>query len=144
MANEGVIPVLADNAVGRVRMYVGDTAYTTVSSTVGDFTYLSDAEITAFLSLGANSELIATAYALLSLASQAALESKSVKDYDLQIDLTKRAGDLRASAAMFFDRAENGTVENEYFDIVTTGHYQTTGELVESELGYPAYPYNLI
>ena len=82
---------------------------------------LSDAEIEGFLAQAAN-ESIPRAIGLyvLSLATRAALEAKTVKDYDLQLDLTKRSGELRAAAQMWFDRADaedaaNG--DNDIFEI---------------------------
>ena len=59
----------------------------------------------------------------MALSGAAAKKSKSVKDYDLQVDLTKRATDLAKSAQMWFDSADGSDAASleEAFEIVPTG-----------------------
>ena len=92
----------------------------------------SDAEIESFLALGADSQSRAIGHWYLSMSGAAARESKSVKDYDLQIDLTKRSNDLRATALLYFSQADeedSAAGLNEAFEIVPTGR------------PYPHYPF---
>lgn len=106
---KGVAPLNPSTEVGQFRLMVGDTEFTELDPPVegfGDYTLFSDDEILAALIRADENENRAAGYLYASLASQAAIQSKSVKDYDLQIDLTKRSGDLRAIAKMWFDQAD--------------------------------------
>lgn len=67
--------------------------------------YWSDDEIRVYLA-ESSSVNWAIAKAYFALASQAAIESKSVKDYDLQVNLTYRADDLREIARLWESRAK--------------------------------------
>lgn len=124
--NPGVAPVDLASNVGRFRALVGDLQYTEYDPEepgYGDFLKFSDAEIEAYLAQGGDSIPRAIGYAYLYLAGQAAMQSSSVKDYDLQIDETKRAADLRAIAQFWFDQADSGDIATaeEAFEIVPTG-----------------------
>lgn len=107
--NPGEYPLDPASEVGQYRLIFGDTnaeEYDPAVPGQRTYTYFSDAEITAMLAQ-AGTTTRAVAYGYLKLASAAAVESKSVKDYDLQIDLTKRAADLRATAQVWFERADD-------------------------------------
>lgn len=58
-----------------------------------------------------------------SLAGAAAKSAKQIKDYDLQVDTTKRSADLRALGQWWFDRADDDDLisAEEGFEIVPTG-----------------------
>ena len=115
MALIGVAPPNPATDTGRFRYLIGDAEYTELDPPqvgMGAYEMFSDEQITTFLALGEGSTNRAIAYAYLNLASQAALQSKSVKDFDLQVDLTKRSADLRAIAAMWFDRADDEDADN--------------------------------
>lgn len=120
--NKGVAPLDPTSDVGKFRLLVGDTSYEELDppeSGFGDYTYFSDDEIELFLDQGESMEEAAY-LAYLQLAAATALESKTVKDFDLQVDLTKRSGDLRAIALMWRDRADAAGADIfEAFDIVS-------------------------
>lgn len=109
MPNKGIAPLQPETPVGQFRLLYGDTNYTQMAppeAGFGDYTFFSDLEIEIFLSQGDSSPSRGVGYAYLQLAGAAAIQSKSVKDYDLSVDLTKRAGELRATATEWFQRAE--------------------------------------
>lgn len=127
MVNRGIAPPDPGTDVGQFRFTFGDTEYTDLPEPeigYGDYVYFSDDEITALLARADDSITRAIGYAYLTLASRAAIQSKFVKDYDLQIDSTKRSADLRAIAQFWFDQADDEDDNNglgEYFELVPTG-----------------------
>lgn len=127
--NPGIWPVDLTSKVGQVRAMTGDldaVAYVPDEPGFRSFLKFSDAEIEAYLAQGGDSINRAIGYAYLYLASQAAMVSKSWKDYDLASDTTKRPADLLAIAKFWMDQADNEDVitGEEAFEIVPTG---TTG-----------------
>lgn len=137
--NPGAFPLDPTSPIGQFRLASGDTQsqpYEPVRPGLQNYTYLSDDEVALFLVQGQDATDTALGYWYLSLAGQAAMQSKSVKDYDLQIDLTKRAGDLRAQATFYFDRARQATSDAEFFDIVDTGRDHARHELEEGRWPY--------
>lgn len=129
MVNVGIAPPDPTTDVGRFRMLSGDIAWTPLDPPqpgYGEYEKFSDAEIEAYLAQGGDSVPRAIGYSYLYLAGQAAIASQSVRDYDLQVDTTKRAADLRAIAQVWFDTADNDDViaAEEGFELVPTG---TTG-----------------
>ena len=141
MSNIGITPPDLTTATGKFRVIAGDTAYTALSPEVagqGDYSLFSDDEIDVFLGMTA-STLNAVGYGYLTLAAQAALEAKNVKDHDLQVDLTKRATELRNAATSFFTRNDSENTANgsaEFFTVVSTGTTRTHDELADC----PYYP----
>lgn len=126
MVNRGIAPPDFDTPVGKFRAAYPDLTYVALSppeTGYGDYAELSDIEIQGYLSLGGGSINRAIANYYIQLSGQAALRSKSVKDYDLQVDLTKRAADLRATAQLYLDMADDEDViaGEEGFEIVPTG-----------------------
>lgn len=123
--NPGQAPVDLTSEIGRFRALVGDlqsTPYDPVESGFENFLKYSDAEIEGYISQG-GSVARGIGFAYLYLAGQAAMQSASVKDYDIAIDETKRAADLRAIAQFWFDQADGDDVisAEEGFEIVPTG-----------------------
>lgn len=109
MTNPGAVPVDYGTSIGKFRLRTNDTTYAPLDPPVagqGDFTYNSDAEIQGFLNDAGDSVSRGVAYFYLTLAGQAAEQSKSVADTDLKVDLTKRAEDLRKQAAAWLDLAD--------------------------------------
>lgn len=104
--NKGVAPPDMTSEVGKFRALIGDMTYTELVPPVpgyGDYELFSDDEIEVFLASSETPE--GAAYlAYMQLSGQAAIESRTVKDFDLQVDLTKRATDLRLIAAMWADK----------------------------------------
>lgn len=124
--NPGEYPVDLSSNVGQFRALSGDlnsTPYDPVEPGFQNFDKFSDAEIEAYLTQGGGSIARAIGYSYLYLAGQAALQSASIKDYDLTIDETKRAADLRAIAQFWFGQADEDDVASgeEAFEIVPTG-----------------------
>lgn len=106
--NKGVAPPDMTSDLGKIRAILGDLEYTELDppeAGFGSYKLFGDAELQAFLDTGESIE--AGAYmAYMQLAAGAAMESKSVKDMDLQVDLTKRATDLRLIAGEWKNRAD--------------------------------------
>lgn len=118
--NRGIAPPDITTEVGKFRALVGDLSYTELDppeAGFGNYSLFSDDEIKVFLDTSTSKEG-AAALAYTQLAGAAAIESKNVKDYDLQVDLTKRATDLRLIAAMWQDKADAATADIfELFDV---------------------------
>ena len=114
---DDVFPPDPDTLVGELRYLLGDINY---DPDTGRYERFTDAELEAALALAEDDLARAAGYAYLKLASQAAEQAKSVKDYDLQVDLSKRATELRLVAGMWFDRAD-ANAEDDIFDMFETG-----------------------
>ena len=128
--NPGVYPLDPATEVGQIRLLVGDTqsvAYDPPQTGVQSYETFSDAEIEAFLSAADGSFEDAVAYAYLSLAGRASAESETVKDYDLTVDLTKKATDYRNLAEVWFSRGLDSkeTSAEDAFEVVPTGRRQS-------------------
>ena len=108
--NDGLVPLDPATPVGQFRIMVGDTtaeAYDPPVAGRGNYAMFSDLEIEGFIAASGDNLYRAVGFSYLTLAGQAAMESKSVKDFDLSIDLTKRATDLRLIADTWFGRADD-------------------------------------
>lgn len=107
--NPGEYPVDMTKPVGVFRAVIGDTEstpYDPEEPGFQNFEMFSDAEITGFLAAGNDNLNRGVGYAYLALAGRAAIESKSIKDFDLSIDNTKRPTELRLIAQSWFDKAD--------------------------------------
>ena len=123
--NKGVAPPNYESEIGKFRATVGDTHYVELDPPqpgYGDYDLFSDGEIQVFLDTHESFEE-AVGFAYLSLATSAALEAKNVKDFDLQVNTEKRAGELRALAQFWFDRDSELSADIfEVFDtVIETG-----------------------
>lgn len=124
--NPGVWPLDPTSPVGQFRIVYGDAEsepYSPVQAGFQNYSELSDAEIEGFLAQGGGSTNRGIGYLYLAMSGQAAKQGRSVKDYDLQVDLTKRAADLRAVAQMWFDMGDDEDLiaGEDAFEIVNTG-----------------------
>lgn len=130
--NKGVAPPNVSTPVGQMRALLGDLTFTELDPPeigFGNYVKFSDDEIEAFLA-ASDSQEGALFLAYMQLAGQAALESKNVKDLDLQVDLTKRATDLRLIAFGWRDRADAlGADVFELFDVSIDNGCDCTPEL---------------
>ena len=106
MTNIGVAPYDPETLVGKVRVITGDVNYGAITAGEAEYELFSDTEIEAFLVAGEDNVLRASAFAYLALAGRAAVDAKSVKDYDLSVDLKSRADKLQAQANSYFDQAD--------------------------------------
>jgi hypothetical protein len=117
MANPGVSPVDFDSDTGKVRVLLGDTVATNVTSGVGEYLYFSDDEINAFLSMYGDNVKLAAARAMEVIASSQALLLKSWSSDDLTVNGDRIAESLRKIAAQL--RGEAIAEESaEYFNLV--------------------------
>lgn len=143
MSNPGAYPLDPNTNVGKFRLLVGDVNSVVLAPPVSgqqDYTTYSDAEIEVYLSLGGDSIFRAAGLSQMQAADAAAEQSKSVADYDLKADLTKRATDHRDNAKMWFqlaDAQDATSGDGSYFDIVDTG---TDVGLYDGIEAFPYWP----
>lgn len=126
MVNRGIAPPDFDTPVGQFRSAYPDLTYVALDppeTGFGDYAELSDLEIQGFLARGAGSVNRGIGFYYLQLAGAASKRSKTVKDYDLTVDLTKRSNELRTVAQIYFDLADadDALVGEDAFQIVPTG-----------------------
>jgi hypothetical protein len=136
MANIGIAPYDPSTPVGKVRILTGDVNYVDAGGGNGTYDLFSDAEIEGFLIAGEDSTLRAAGFAYMALAGVAAVDAKSVKDYDLSIDLRSRADKLREQAIAYFNQADEKDVRDgvsDVFELTRTGRDYTYEELAERE-----------
>ena len=124
--NPGVYPPDFSTGVGKFRVLANDVEaeeYDPPVDGIRNYGKFSDAEVEALLAQADGSPTRAVGFYYLQLASAAALESKSIKDHDLSVDLTKRAADLRELALLWFGRAddEDANAGSEAMVIVPVG-----------------------
>ena len=119
--NKGEAPPHPATAVGQFRVLIGDVDYTPLDPVqvgFGDYAMFSDDEIEVFLMQADNSLEGSLYWAYMQMAGAAARESKNVKDLDLQVDLTKRATDLRLMAIQWKEAWDQVSADIfEVFDI---------------------------
>lgn len=109
--NKGVAPPDTATDTGKLRVVLGDLSFTDLEPPelgFGNYTLFGDSELETFLEIGGGLEAAAS-LAFMQLATSAAMESKTVRDYDLQVDLTKRSKEFRDLAQMWKDRADELT-----------------------------------
>lgn len=139
--NPGEYPLDPTSATGQFRLVYGDThstAYDPVEPGYQNYDELSDEEIEGYLLAGGDSTARAIGYYYLRLSGKAALASKSIKDYDLQVDTSKRASQLADIAAQWFARADEDDILDGSADIFEV--FDTIpGEEVIPELTIPIY-----
>jgi hypothetical protein len=135
MSNEGTYPPDSNTNIGQLRYIIGDINATDISGNQGSYSSHGDFELTAFLLQGGDSVTRAAGYAYLQAAGSASIQSKQVKDYDLSVDLTKRAEDLRRTAKFYFGLADNADLiagTDEDFIIADTGNDRDLVTTVEA------------
>lgn len=119
--NKGVVPVDPTTLIGRFRVLLGDTSYVEldpVEPGYGNYAMYSDIEIEGFLAQSEDLVEGGLYFAYMQMAGAAARESRNVKDLDLQVDLTKRATDLRLIAQGWKDQWNSQTADIfEVFDV---------------------------
>lgn len=137
--NKGVAPPDLGSDVGKVRVLLGDVEYTDLEppeAGFGSYRMFSDLEIDGFLVVAEGSVEGATYFGYLQLAGSAAMESESIQDFDLKVDSTKRAGDLRAVALMWRDRWDASTADIfEVFDVGSASECWCVAELAMRPIG---------
>jgi hypothetical protein len=136
MSNSGVAPYDPSTLVGKVRVVTGDVNYGTPVGGFAEYEMFSDDEIEAFLVESEDSVLRAAAYGYLALSGRASLQAKTVKDYDLSVDLKAVAAELRKQADDLFKRADEKDGRDgvsDVFEWAATGRPYTVSELAEPE-----------
>ena len=117
MANDGVAPPDYTTDVGKVRVLLGDTDPTDVSSGEGSYMYFSDDEIAAFLTMYGDNVKLAAARCLETIASSQALLLKSWSSDDLTVNGDRIAESLRKLAAQLREEALQDE-SSEYFNMI--------------------------
>lgn len=136
MTNIGVAPYDPTTLVGKVRVITGDVNYGAITAGEAEYEMFSDEDIEAFLVTAEDNVLRAAGFGFMSLAGRASLDSKTIKDYDLSIDLKSLADSLRKQAAEFFKQADDKDARDgvtDVFELTRTGRAYTNDELAERE-----------
>lgn len=136
MTNTGVAPYDPTTLVGKVRVTTGDVNYGVITAGEAEYEMFSDVDIEAFLITSEDNVLRAAGFGFMALAGRASLESKTIKDYDLSIDLKSLADSLRKQAAEFFKQADDKDKRDgvsDVFELTRTGRDYTVEELAEPE-----------
>lgn len=120
--NRGIAPPDVTTPVGEFRAMIGDVEYEEYDPPqpgYGMYKKFSDVEIQGFLKSSDNSMYGALYFAYMQIAASAASESRTVADYDLKYDSTKRPGEFRALAQMWKDKWDGEQADVfEVFDTV--------------------------
>lgn len=136
MSNSGVAPYDPSTPIGKVRVITGDVEYGAIVGGVAEYEMFSDAEIEAFIVEAEDNILRAAGYGYLALAGRASLKAKTIKDYDLSVDLKAVAAELRKQADDLFKRADEKDKRDgvsDVFELAQTGRPYTAAELAERE-----------
>lgn len=107
--NDGAVPLDPTSKVGQFRVTIGDSvaeAYDPPVAGRGNYAMFSDLDIEGFLAMAGDNVSRAIGFSYMALAGKAAIETKSVSDFDLKIDNTKRPAELRLIAASWFAQAD--------------------------------------
>lgn len=111
MTNNGQTPPDFSTPIGQFRLLAQDVNSVPLSPVVagqGSFDLFSDSEISGYINMyDGYSMYRAVAAGYTGLAARAAMSAKIAKDYDLQVDLSKRADALREIAAEFLSLADD-------------------------------------
>lgn len=101
-------PLTPGSDVSTFRVLAGDSEPASIDGDSGtaSFALWSDAEIEVYLGMEPGNIYRAVALGYRALAGNAASQSKMVKDYDLEVDLTRRAGNLLDTAREFDLKAD--------------------------------------
>ncbi len=109
------------NVVCKVRLNIADIDTTVIIGARSTWTILfTDAEIGIFITRAGSDLNLASAYALLAIASSRALIAKVKKLGDYSEDLSKMAAELRAQAKQFFDLSASAAAAGDFAEIANT------------------------
>lgn len=132
MDNLGVFPLDPESPVTEFRLLAGDAVATpTEEIGEGQFELWSDGDIELYMSYNPDNVYRAIASAFTALAGQAAVQAKTIKDYDLQVNMEKRSDKLLSVAAEFnrkADRFDDELNDNGNHFFVSFGHRDATQE----------------
>lgn len=136
MTNSGVAPYDPDTLVGKVRIVTGDVNHGAITGGMADYEMFSDTDIEGFLDIAEENVLRAGGFGFLALSGRASLQAKTVKDYDLSVDLKALAAELRKQAESLFKQADEKDKRDgveDVFELTRTGRPYTPDELAEEE-----------
>lgn len=105
----GIAPPELDTPIGQFRQNTNDLVYEELDPPVvgeGEYRYNSDDEIQSWLDQSDESVYRAVGYYFEGLAGEASVNATVTKDYDLSVDLDKRAARLQEQADRWFKRAD--------------------------------------
>lgn len=123
--NRGIAPPDMSTAVGQTRALLGDVEYTEYDppqTGFGMYEKMSDLEIEGFLARSDNSPEGAMYFVYLQISGDAAFASRMIRDFDLQVDTTKRSGEFLAIADRWKSLWDASTEDIfEVFDIGNSG-----------------------
>lgn len=97
--NQGKVPLDAESLVGQVRLLTGDTDAKNVTGPVGEYLWMSDAEIQGYLRLYGESPQRAAIFILRMVAMTPAMQYKKWSSADLSVDGPAITAALRALIA---------------------------------------------
>lgn len=118
MPNQGVTPPVFTTTVGQVRALLGDTDAIPLDPVVagqGEYSWFSDDEITAILSLYGDNPKRAASRLLITVAGSQALLLKKWSADDLSVDGAAIAEALRKLAAQLQQEADSGDASADIF-----------------------------
>lgn len=124
MVNQGVTPPNFATPVGQFRALLGDTDAIELVPPVegqGEYTWFSDAEVSAFLGLYADNPKRAAARALMTIAGSQALLLKKWSSDDLSVDGAAIAEALRKQAQGLIDEENKADAFTDIFAISKPG-----------------------
>lgn len=130
--NRGIAPPNMASPVGQVRALLGDVEYTEYDPPqpgYGMYEKMSDLEIKGFLARSDESPEGAMYFVWLQVAGDAAFASRVVKDFDLQVDTTKRSGEFLAIADRW--KAQWDAATGDIFEVFNIGSSCRQCELSE-------------
>lgn len=128
--HKGVAPLDPASKIGQYRLLLGDSQFTELNPPeegFGNYGELSDDEIEAFLSAGGDSVKRGIGFYMLALSQASNKHSRSVKDYDLLLDTTKRPTTFRELAKIWFDLADKDDADQglgDIFEAFPTGSFR--------------------
>ncbi|MDF2915909.1 MAG: hypothetical protein K0S70_126 [Microbacterium sp.] len=97
--NQGAVPIDTTSLVGQVRLLTGDTDAKNVTGPVGEYVWMSDSEISGYLSLHGDSPQRAAIFILRMVAMTPAMQYKKWSSADLSVDGPAITTALRALIA---------------------------------------------
>jgi hypothetical protein len=144
MANRGLSPIDPTAPVGQVRLLLGDTDATNLTTTdgvqTGEYLYYSDAEISGLLAMYDNSPKRTAARALRTIAASQTLLLKKFQSADVMVDMPAAAKELRLLADALEKEADSGDDRAGLGEIFQIAGGSETGIEIDWQQDYPGLP----
>lgn len=140
MATTGVYPPDTSTEIGRLRLAIGDTEVVTDNGDgTAEYEFLSDAQLSIYLSVAGDNVLLASGYAMQQIAALITASAEDWTSDDLKVNQTARADVFRRLARDILIGAQEGAAVADFF--LTAG--PSKGEVIP-EGTYPINPYAAI